>query len=284
MNEPFPLRCGRPLIMGVLNVTPDSFSDGGRYAAPDAACRRAAEMVAQGADLLDVGGESTRPGARPVDAATQIGRIVPVLHALRRTLPATVRISVDTRSARVAAAALAAGADLVNDVSAGRADPALFALAARTKAPLVLMHMRGEPETMQHAPAYDDVVEEVRRFLLERAALAIRAGVPEDRIVLDPGIGFGKTREHNLRLLAGLERITDCGFPVLLGTSRKRFMGSICRVDEPALLVPATVATTALGVMAGVAIFRVHDVRENRQAADTAAAIRAAAGAREPRV
>ncbi len=259
--------------MGILNVTPDSFSDGGAHAGTDAAVAHARAMVAAGADIIDVGGESTRPGAQPVSDATQIERILPVLQRLAEVVPGT-RISVDTRSAAVARRALETGAGMVNDVSAG-ADPEMFGCVAEHGADIVLMHMQGTPQTMQQAPRYSDVVAEVRDYLLERAALARAAGVATQRIVIDPGIGFGKTRVHNLRLLAHLGSFVDSEYAVLLGTSRKRFMGAICEETEPAQLVGATCATTALGVAAGVRLFRVHDIRANRQAADVAWACRA---------
>ncbi|MCP5201988.1 MAG: dihydropteroate synthase [Gammaproteobacteria bacterium] len=263
----------RPLVMGVLNVTPDSFSDGGRYAAIDAARVHAERMVAEGADIIDIGGESTRPGAAPVDAAVQLARVLPIIAALRARLPATVALSIDTRNADVAAAALDAGARIVNDVAAASAPGMLEGVAARG-AGLVLMHMQGEPRTMQQAPRYEDVVAEVLEFLLARAAAAEAAGIARTAIAIDPGIGFGKTREHNLRLLAALPRFCASGYAVLLGTSRKRFMGAICAETEPTELVGATCATTALGVAAGVRIVRVHDVKPNRQAADVAWACR----------
>jgi dihydropteroate synthase len=269
------LDCTRPLLMGILNITPDSFSDGGLYLDVQQAVERAVEMVRQGADIIDVGGESTRPGAVAVAAEEQLERVVPVLTALRQRLPAATRISIDTRSARVAAAALDAGADIINDVASGGDDPGILPLAAASGASLVLMHMQGRPETMQVDPYYEQVVEEVLAFLLHRVEQAKAAGVREDRIILDPGIGFGKRSADNLALLAALGRFTATGFPVLLGTSRKRFMGSICKVTDPRELRHATAATTALGVMAGVCVFRVHDIPENRQAADVAYAIRA---------
>ena len=264
----------RPLIMGILNVTPDSFSDGGLYLPPGSAIDHAMEMAEQGADIIDIGGESTRPGARVVSVQQQRERVLPVVKELRLQLPADVRISIDTRSSEIAREALALGADIINDVSAGRADEQMFAVAAQSRAPLILMHMQGSPETMQDNPGYDDVVEEVYGFLLARAAAAEAAGVAREQIVIDPGIGFGKRREDNLRLLAHLDVFADSGYPVLLGTSRKRFMGSICNTCIPGKLEYATVATTALGVQAGVSMFRVHDVYANRQAVDVAWAIR----------
>jgi dihydropteroate synthase len=263
----------KPLLMGILNVTPDSFSDGGRHADASAAIRHGVQMAADGADVVDIGGESTRPGASRVDAAEQLLRVLPVLTALRRELPDACRLSIDTTRADVASAAVDAGATMINDVSAGRDDPALLPLAARTGVDLVLMHMQGTPETMQREPCYRDVVAEVREVLVQRAAAAQAAGVARERIWVDPGIGFGKTRAHNLELLAHLDAFVATGYPVLLGTSRKRFMGSICNVERYDELAAATCATTALGVIAGVRMFRVHDVRENRQALDVAWAI-----------
>lgn len=267
----------RPLIMGILNVTPDSFSDGGRHFRPEAALTLAGRMLAAGADIIDVGGESTRPGSTPVSADEQIARVVPVVAALREQFPGCA-VSVDTTRATVADAALTAGADMINDVAAGQGDADMLTLIARHCVPYVLMHMRGSPETMQNNPGYDAVVTEVLAFLLERAAAAEAAGVRREYLLIDPGIGFGKRRQDNLELLAGLQRLVATAYPVLLGTSRKRFMGAICQVEKPGDLVPATVATTALGVMAGARIFRVHDVKENRQAADIAWAVRQAAG------
>jgi dihydropteroate synthase len=264
----------RPLIMGILNVTPDSFSDGGRYAEVEQAVAQGLAMAEQGADMIDVGGESTRPGSKRVDAAEQKRRVLGVIERLRKELSRNVSISIDTTLSEVAAAALDAGADIINDISAGRDDPAIFALTQARGAGLVLMHMQGTPQNMQDDPHYCDVVAEVASFLAVRARAAEAAGVPRERIILDPGIGFGKTREHNLTLMAQLGRFVELGYPVLLGASRKRFMGSLLNVRVPAQLGPATCASTALGVMAGVRIFRVHDVAENRQAADVAWAIR----------
>lgn len=267
----------RPLIMGILNVTPDSFSDGGRYNALDAAVAHALEMVDEGADIIDIGGESTRPGAVRVDDDEQCRRAVPIIKQLRTRIASRVAISIDTTRSTVARAALDAGASMLNDVSAGREDPGLLQLAAERRVPICLMHMQGSPETMQDAPHYEDVTREVAAFLAARAQAAQSAGVSKDMILLDPGIGFGKQRAHNLELLARLARLAALGYPVLLGTSRKRFMGSICAVKSPVELGPATCATTALGVMSGASVFRVHDVRANRQAADVAFAIKQAA-------
>jgi dihydropteroate synthase len=263
---------GRPLIMGVLNLTPDSFSDGGRYASVGDARRQAERMLAEGADIIDLGGESTRPGAAPVAAPIQIARLGPVLEGLVAALPRGTCLSVDTQSVEVARWALATGARIINDVSAGR-EPGMFECVAAAGAGMVLMHMQGTPATMQEAPHYDDVVAEVAAFLRARAVAAEQAGLRREQILIDPGIGFGKSREHNLRLLAALGQFAGEGYDVLLGTSRKRFMGAICAETEPCELVGATCATTALGVSAGVRAFRVHDVKQNRQAADVAWAI-----------
>lgn len=263
----------QPWLMGILNITPDSFSDGGRYLTRDAALRQAERLVAEGARIIDLGGESTRPGALPVAANEQIARVVPVIRALRAQLPDDIWLSIDTRSSEVARAALEHGASLINDVSAGCDDPGMLPLAAQCRAAIVLMHMQGTPRTMQDAPHYDDVVAEVSAFLQQRIDAALQAGVARDHIAIDPGIGFGKRRQDNLHLLAALPRLCALGYPVLLGTSRKRFMGAICQIDNPCALMPATVATTALGVMAGVKIFRVHDVAANRQALEVAWAI-----------
>lgn len=265
---------GRPLVMGILNVTPDSFSDGGQFVELRSACAAAERMVAEGADIIDIGGESTRPGAAAVDVATQMARVLPVVTALRQTLPAQIALSVDTRSAEVARAVLQAGALIINDVSAG-GDAAMLATIAEFGGAVVLMHMQGTPQTMQQAPHYTDVATEVRDYLLARAALAEAAGITRERIALDPGIGFGKTRVHNLTLLGALNTLAASGYAVLLGTSRKRFMGAICSETDPLKLLGATCATTALGVAAGVQVVRVHDVKANRQAADVAWAIAA---------
>ncbi|ADC63048.1 dihydropteroate synthase [Allochromatium vinosum] len=262
-----------PRLMGILNITPDSFSDGGRYLEREAAVARALRMLEEGADILDIGGESTRPGSAPVPPEEQERRILDVIRQLRDCIPARIPLSIDTTWASVARAALAAGADWINDTSAGLDDPDMLPLAAELQAPIVLMHRRGTPRTMQRAPEYRDVVVEVRDHLAARAEAALAAGVRECDILLDPGIGFGKDQEHNLKLLAGLGRLVELGFPVLLGTSRKRFLGALCGDVAPDERVAATCATTALAVMQGVDTFRVHDVAANRQAADVAWAI-----------
>jgi dihydropteroate synthase len=270
------LRGKRPLIMGILNVTPDSFSDGGMFYDSAKAVQRAQFMVEEGADIIDVGGESTRPGSDPVEVEEQLARVLPVIETLDCQLSPRRMISVDTTRAEVAEAALKAGADLINDISAGTDDPRMFETVAKWGVPMVLMHMKGTPKTMQDSPSYVDVVGEVILFLEGQAAKARRAGIAQENVIIDPGIGFGKRREDNLRLMASLERFVETGYPVLLGTSRKRFMGAICGETRPTELLGATIATTALGVAKGVKVFRVHDVRANRQAADVIAAIIAA--------
>jgi dihydropteroate synthase len=251
----------RPLIMGVLNVTPDSFSDGGRYDSPDAAVAHAEHLLAEGADLIDVGGESTRPGSKPVAADEQIRRTVPVIRqVIGRHGPGTVVVSIDTTSAQVARAALDAGAGMINDISAGRDDPQMLPLAATRQTPVILMHMLGRPATMQTDAVYRDVVAEVRKFLDERRAVAVAQGVAERNILLDPGIGFGKTLDHNLELLRRQHELVDLGRPLVVGTSRKRFIGTITGESEPARRVFGTAATVAWAVTNGAAVVRVHDV------------------------
>ena len=264
----------KPLIMGILNVTPDSFSDGGKYSGLNAAMQQVARMLSEDVDIIDIGGESTRPGADPVAAREQIQRVIPVIEAVRHDMGSDILISIDTTLSAVARAALDAGANIINDVSGGRGDVAILALAAQTGVPIILMHSQGTPKTMQDNPGYKNVVQEVLDALNASVNAALKAGVKQEAIVIDPGIGFGKRKQDNLELLAHLDALVSTGFPVLLGTSRKRFMGTICDVAEPSGLVTATAVTTALGVMAGVQIFRVHDVKENRQAADVAWAIK----------
>ena len=264
----------KPLIMGILNITPDSFSDGGKYSGLDDALKQAERMLAEGVDIIDIGGESTRPSSDPVPAAEQIQRVIPVITAIRQQLKSTILISIDTTAGAVAKAALATGANIINDVSAGRDDPTILTLAAETNTPIILMHSRGAPKTMQDNPYYEDAVREVIKVLEQRIDAALTAGIKKENIALDPGIGFGKRKQDNLDLLAHLDAIVALGFPVLLGASRKRFMGALCNVKDPSELVTATAVTTALGVMAGVQVFRVHDVKENRQAADVAWAIK----------
>lgn len=264
----------RPLLMGILNVTPDSFSNTGEHFNADTAIQHALSMVQDGADIIDVGGESTRPGADRVSIAGQIERVVPVIQALEKTILKSVPISIDTTSAEVAQAAFAAGASIINDVSAGREDRNLLSFAAETKSPLILMHMQGQPANMQDAPYYENVIEEIKTFLIEQAHNAESMGVDADNILIDPGIGFGKTRQNNLDLIANLSEFTATGYSVLLGASRKRFMGSICKVEKFSELIGATCTTTAFAVLAGVKIIRVHDIKENRQAMDVAYALK----------
>ncbi len=264
----------KPRIMGILNVTPDSFSDGGQFQTVQLALKQAEKMLTEGADIIDIGGESTRPYSLSVSSSEQIARIIPVISAIRQQLSTDVQISVDTRFSNVAKAALDVGATMINDVSAGRDDPAILTVAARADCPLILMHMQGTPQTMQQNPHYQNVVQEVIASLQTSLENALAAGVKRENIILDPGIGFGKRVQDNLSLLAHLPQLVALGFPVLLGTSRKRFMGSLCDVTEPAELISATLATTAWGVMAGVQIFRVHDVKENRQAVEIAWAMK----------
>jgi dihydropteroate synthase len=259
--------------MGVLNVTPDSFSDGGRFLDRAAAVERGLAMVGEGAAIIDVGGESTRPGATGVDVDEEIARIVPVIEQLAARVP--VPISVDTTKQAVMRAAIAAGASLINDVNALRA-PGALQVVATTGAGVCLMHMQGEPRTMQAAPAYTDVVGEVRQFLAERIAACIAAGISRDRICVDPGIGFGKRPEHNLALLAAIDRLADSDLPVLIGVSRKSLVGMITG-RAPADRLAGSVAFAALAVMGGAAIIRAHDVAETLDAVKVASALRRAA-------
>ena len=263
-------------IVGILNVTPDSFSDGGQFDHVDQAVTHGLQMIEQGATVLDVGGESTRPGAQRIHATEQIRRVVEPIRQFQQAGLSGARISIDTTSASVAAAALEAGASIINDVSAGREDPMMFELAAAHDCPIILMHMLGQPATMQRDPRYNgDVVEVVREFLLKRADAAQAAGVTAERIVIDPGIGFGKSLKHNLRLLANLNRLVATGYDVMLGASRKRFVHDIVgdQAAQPMDRLGGTVATTVIGVPAGVRYVRVHDVVANVQAAKLTQAI-----------
>jgi dihydropteroate synthase len=255
--------------MGVVNVTPDSFSDGGEFLDSRRAIEHAVELVREGADVLDIGGESTRPGAAAVGADEERRRVVPVLEGL---VGVGVPISIDTSKAAVAEAALDAGATWVNDVTALRGDPDLAALCAERRCEVVLMHMLGDPRTMQDDPRYDDVVDDVKAFLAGRVEAAVAAGVDEQRIWVDPGIGFGKTVEHNLELLRRLGELRELGRPVLLGASRKSFIGKITGRD-PQDRVGGTIATTVAGATQGAAAVRVHDVAATRDALATVAAI-----------
>jgi dihydropteroate synthase len=259
----------RPIrIMGVLNVTPDSFSDGGEWFSFDAAVAHGRELAAHGAAILDVGGESTRPGADPVPEDEERRRVVPVIEALA----VAAQISIDTSKADVARAALDAGATYVNDVTAFRADPTIAGLVAERRCECCLMHMLGEPRTMQDDPRYDDVVDDIKAFLSERVAFAVGEGIAEDRIAVDPGIGFGKTIEHNLELLRRLDEIAALGFEVVIGTSRKSFLGRLTGREDPHDRVAATLATTVLAFERGATVFRVHDVAATADALKVAAA------------
>jgi dihydropteroate synthase len=270
----------RPLLMGIVNVTPDSFFDGGRFCDPQRAVAHALRLVEEGADLLDIGAESTRPGALPVDEQEERRRLVPVVQAVAKAV--SVPISVDTSKAEVARAAIDAGAIMVNDVTALRGDSAMIDVVAQAGAGLVLMHMQGTPDTMQHAPRYDDVVGEVAQFLAERVRFAIDHGVAKDRIVVDPGIGFGKTLGHNLDLLANLHVFTELGYPLLVGPSRKGFIGQLTDQSVEARGW-GTAGVVALAVEQGANILRVHDVGPMKDVAKVAAAIarRISAGVRE---
>jgi dihydropteroate synthase len=254
--------------MGVINVTPDSFSDGGEWFSSKDAVAHGHELVREGAAILDVGGESTRPGAEPVPEAEELRRVVPVVEALA----GAAQISVDTSKAGVARAALDAGASYVNDVTAFRAAPEMAGLVADRGCECCLMHMLGEPRTMQDDPRYDDVVDDVKAFLSERAAFATREGIAPERIAVDPGIGFGKTLAHNLELLRRLDEIAALGFEVAIGTSRKSFLGRLTGRDDPHDRVAATVATTVLALERGATVFRVHDVAPTADALKVAAA------------
>lgn len=255
--------------MGVINVTPDSFSDGGLYLDPDAAIAHGEELAREGAEILDVGGESTRPGAREVSAEEELARVEPVVNGL---VGGTAAVSIDTSKAAVAEAALDAGAEIVNDVTALRRDPEIAAICGERGAGLVLMHMQGDPRTMQENPVYDDVVDDVKAFLAERMEVAVGAGVDEGRIWLDPGIGFGKTLEHNLELLRRLGELRSLGRPLVIGTSRKSFIG---RVDGSAAAerLGGTIASSVLAAAEGADVLRVHDIAEVGQAIRVAAAI-----------
>lgn len=270
----FQLPAGRPALMGILNVTPDSFSDGGLYPDPASAVARGLQMVAEGADLVDVGGESTRPGASGVSVQEELARVVPVVKGL---VAEGVPVSIDTRKAVVAQAALDAGAFLVNDVS-GLSDPAMRTLVAARKCWVCIMHMQGEPGTMQNAPHYGDVVADVLHWLEQQAKVMVNAGLASDRIWIDPGIGFGKTVEHNLALLGNVERFVETGFPVLIGVSRKSFLGHLGGGLPPLERLPGTLAAQVLAQAKGARIIRAHDVAEAKRAIDVAAAILAATG------
>jgi len=262
-----------PVLMGILNVTPDSFSDGGEFFAVKPAVAQAEKMLDEGALMIDVGGESTRPGSDPVSPEEELRRVLPVVRGILESRPET-KISIDTYRASTAETALDAGARVVNDVTALRGDPRMAGLVAERGCPVVLMHMLGEPKSMQRDPRYENVVREVRDFLVGRVKHAVSAGVREENVILDPGIGFGKTLTHNLELLNGLNVFVELGFPVLVGTSRKSFLGKILGSDAVGDRLFGTVATNVIAYERGATLFRVHDVRANKEALRVAAAIR----------
>ncbi len=261
-----------PVLMGVLNVTPDSFSDGGEFFGKEVAAAWAAAMLEDGAEIIDVGGESTRPGSDPVSPEEEARRVIPVVQEILAEHPDAI-VSIDTYRSETAEPALEAGARIVNDVSALRADPRMAGVVAEADCPVILMHMLGEPKTMQRGPRYDDVVREVRDFLAERAEHAIAEGVEPEKIIVDPGIGFGKTLDHNLALLYHLDALAELGFPVLVGTSRKSFIGKVTGVEEARERVFGTVAANVIAYERGATLFRVHDVRANREALEVARAV-----------
>lgn len=250
----------RTVVMGILNVTPDSFYDGGRYAQPEAAVRRALQMVEEGADILDIGGESTRPGSQPVSEEEELCRVLPVIEAIRERTD--VPLSIDTTKSRVAERALQAGACMVNDISGLGFDPRMAEVVAQHGALCCIMHIQGTPQTMQRNPHYEDVVRDISRYFEQRLALAERAGIPREHIWLDPGIGFGKTVEHNLDILRRLRELTMLGLPLLVGTSRKSFIGKVLGDLPPEERLEGTAATVAIAIINGANAVRVHDVKE----------------------
>ncbi len=265
------LKSHRTLVMGILNITPDSFSDGGQYNQVNAAIEHALQMKSDGADIIDIGGESTRPGASPVSLEEEIKRVIPVVEALKKKVD--IPLSIDTVKPEVARLALEAGATLINDISAGGTDTLMAEVVAKHKAWVCLMHMQGEPRTMQANPHYDDVVMEVREFLSDRASQFIKSGVLSDKIILDPGIGFGKTVEHNLTLLAQLDSFVSLGFPILVGLSRKSFLGKLTGIDNPAERLLPGIAANTVSVWNGAKIVRVHNVKETVTALKVADAL-----------
>jgi dihydropteroate synthase len=263
----------RPLIMGILNVTPDSFSDGGKYSSTETAVEHALKMIEEGADIIDVGGESSRPGAEPVDAEEEIKRVLPVISQLRKQ--GKVPISVDTYKAVTAEAALGEGADIVNDISALRFDPNLAELAAGSRVPVILMHMLGVPRTMQANPTYEDCVAEIKQFFDVRIRFAMNAGIDKSKLIIDPGIGFGKRLSDNLDILADLREFRSFGLPVMIGASRKRFIGMLHHTGSPAdHRLGGSIATAVTAVINGADIVRVHDIAETVEALKVVQAIR----------
>ena len=261
----------RTALMGILNVTPDSFADGGRYFDPAKAVARGGELAHEGADIIDIGGESTRPGARSLSAEDEIERVIPVVRGLRRVV--STPLSIDTYKAQVARAALDEGADVVNDISGLRFDPGMISLVAARKVPVVLMHMQGTPQTMQEKPHYEDVLEEVKGFLRSRIHFALQGGVGPQQIIIDPGIGFGKNLDHNLTLLRGLPALASLGQPLLVGPSRKTFIGKVLELG-PEDRLEGSLAAAVAAVLAGANMIRIHDVRETSRAIRIADALR----------
>jgi dihydropteroate synthase len=262
-----------PVLMGILNVTPDSFSDGGEFFGVEPAVAQAEKMLDEGAYMIDIGGESTRPGSDPVSLEEELRRVLPVVQGILGARPEAI-VSTDTYRASTAEAVLDAGARVVNDITALRGDPKMAGLVAERGCPVVLMHMLGEPKSMQRDPRYEDVVREVRDFLAGRAEYAASAGVREENVILDPGVGFGKTLRHNLELLNGFNVFVELGFPVLIGASRKSFLGKIPGSEDAGDRLFGTVATSVMAYEQGATLFRVHDVRANKEALEVAAAVR----------
>ena len=261
----------RVLVMGTLNLTPDSFYDGGRYPTNAAAIEQALQMVEEGADIIDIGGESSRPGARPISAAEELERVIPVVEGIHRQTD--ILLSVDTTKGAVATKAIEAGASIVNDISALRFDPKMAGVVADRGVFIVLMHMKGRPETMQKGPSYNDPVEEIKAFLAGRIEVAISAGIPADRIIIDPGIGFGKRLSDNLAIIRALSRFSALDVPILIGLSRKSFLGDILNLPAEERL-EGTIAANAIAILNGADIIRVHDVKEGRRTADVVRALR----------
>ncbi len=264
----------KPIIMGILNVTPDSFSDGGIYPSTQSAVDKAMIMIEQGATIIDVGGESTRPRSERVSPVEQKRRIVDVISQLKITMPQNTIISVDTTSSEVAEAAINLGVGMINDISGGKDDEQMMALVAKHNMYYCIMHMQGSPKNMQDNPSYKDVVPEISTFLNSQANKAIKLGINKEKIILDPGIGFGKKTVHNLDILKNLNKFSNLGYYTLLGTSRKKIFSEVAEKNNPEDRVAGTCATSALGVMSNINIFRVHDVWQNKQAIDVAFAIK----------
>ena len=264
----------KPIIMGILNITPDSFSDGGSYVSCESALERAMIMIEQGASIIDIGGESTRPGSDRVPAVEQKRRIIDVISQLKKIIPNNVIISVDTTSSDVAKAAINLGVEMINDVSGGTEDHEMMKLISDNNIYYCIMHMQGSPKTMQDDPKYNDVTNEISSFLKTQAEKAISLGIKKNKIIIDPGIGFGKKVEHNLEILKNLDKISNIGYYTLLGTSRKKIFSDLSGNNNPEDRISGTCATSALGVAANINIFRVHDIWQNKQAIDIAFAIK----------